>query len=123
MPVLEERGKDMIVGAGAIDVGKICAWVPAQGSVVSWRSPPASLAKALQAPISTVPPSYMQAQHLRGFREFATRGLDYSRLVIACMDIPGLCDVRAMTYLINSHLRRHDTYRSWFEYTDAEHIV
>jgi hypothetical protein len=28
-----------------------------------------------------------------------------------------------MTYVINAHLRRHDTYRSWFEYQDAEHIV
>jgi hypothetical protein len=28
-----------------------------------------------------------------------------------------------MTYVINAHLRRHDTYRSWFEYTDTNHIV
>jgi hypothetical protein len=28
-----------------------------------------------------------------------------------------------MSYAINAHLRRHDTYRSWFEYNDAEHIV
>ncbi len=28
-----------------------------------------------------------------------------------------------MTYVINAHLRRHDTYRSWFEYTDGDHIV
>ena len=28
-----------------------------------------------------------------------------------------------MTYVLNAHLRRHDTYRSWFEYTDADHIV
>jgi hypothetical protein len=28
-----------------------------------------------------------------------------------------------MTYVINAHLRRHDTYRSWFEYQDDDHIV
>jgi len=28
-----------------------------------------------------------------------------------------------MTYVINAHLRRHQTYRSWFEYNDADHIV
>ena len=28
-----------------------------------------------------------------------------------------------MSYVINAHLRRHKTYRSWFEYHDAEHIV
>ena len=46
-----------------------------------------------------------------------------SRLFIAAWDIAGRCDIRAMTYVINAHLRRHDTYRSWFEYQDAEHIV
>jgi hypothetical protein len=65
----------------------------------------------------------MQAQHLRGFCEQAARGLDYSRLMIAAYDAAGKCDIRAMTYVINAHLRRHDTYRSWFEYTDAKHIV
>ena len=43
-----------------------------------------------------------------------------SRLFIAAWDIAGRCDIRAMTYVINAHLRRHDTYRSWFEYKDAE---
>ncbi|AMC53117.1 acyltransferase PapA [Mycobacterium tuberculosis variant bovis BCG] len=28
-----------------------------------------------------------------------------------------------MTYVINAHLRRHDTYRSWFELRDTDHIV
>jgi hypothetical protein len=30
-------------------------------------------------------------------------------------DIPGVCDVAAMTRVINSHIRRHDTYHSFFE--------
>ena len=104
-------------------MGSIHDWVPDPGSVVSWHASPAALAKAQQAPISAVPASYMQAQHLRGFCEHAARGLDMSRLFIAAWDIAGRCDIRAMTYVINAHLRRHDTYRSWFEYTDAEHIV
>jgi mycolipenoyl-CoA---2-(long-chain-fatty acyl)-trehalose mycolipenoyltransferase / long-chain-acyl-CoA---trehalose acyltransferase len=65
----------------------------------------------------------MQAQHLRGFCEQAARGLDYSRLMITTCKIAGRCDIRAMTHVINAHLRRHDTYRSWFEYKDADHIV
>jgi hypothetical protein len=28
-----------------------------------------------------------------------------------------------MTYVLNSHLRRHDTYHSWFEFTDADQII
>ena len=94
-----------------------------QAQSCRWHPSPAALAKARQAPISAVPASYMQAEHLRSYREYAARGLDMSRLVIAAWDIPGQCDIRAMTYVINAHLRRHDTYRSWFEYTDAEHIV
>jgi hypothetical protein len=65
----------------------------------------------------------MQDAHLRGFSRYATRGLDYARLVIGSGDEPGRCDVRAMSYVINSHLRRHKTYHSWFEYGDAESIV
>ena len=77
----------------------------------------------MEAPVSTVPASYMQAQHIRGFHEFAERGLDYSRLVTVSWDEPGQCDLRAMSYVINAHLRRHDTYRSWFEYKDDGRIV
>ncbi|MDT5322784.1 MAG: mycolipenoyl-CoA---2-(long-chain-fatty acyl)-trehalose mycolipenoyltransferase, partial [Mycobacterium sp.] len=113
----------MFVGAGSVKVGTIYDWVPGPGSVVSWHPSPASLEKARQAPVSAVPASYMQAQHLRGFCEFAARGLDYSRLVMGTWDAPGRCDIRAMNYTINSHVRRHDTYHSWFEYHDAKHII
>ncbi|GFG76029.1 condensation domain-containing protein [Mycobacterium botniense] len=113
----------MFIGAGAVKVGTLYDWVPGPGSVVTWHPSAASLAKAREAPTSPVPASYMQAQHLRGFCEFAAQGLDYSRLVMGSWDIPGRCDIRAMTYVINSHLRRHDTYRSWFDYHDMDHIV
>lgn len=113
----------MFVGAGSVRVGTIDDWVPGSGSVVSWHPTPTSLKKARQAPISTAPASYMQAQHLRGFCEFAARGLDYSRLVMGSWDRPGRCDIRALTYVINAHLRRHDTYRSWFEYQGMDRVV
>ena len=108
---------------GPVRVGRIQDWSPGTGSVVSWHPSQAARAKARQAPLSAVPASYMQAQHLRGYSEQRAQGLDYSRLVIATYDMTGRCDIRAMTYIINAHLRRHDTYRSWFEYHDAKHIV
>lgn len=46
-----------------------------------------------------------------------------SRLMIFTWDLPGRCNIRAMNYAINAHLRRHDTYHSWFEFDNAEHIV
>lgn len=116
----------MFVGAGpahGLFVGTVYDWAPETGKVVSWQPSSASLAKARQAPISDVPLSAMQEAHLRGFSRYAARGLDYARLVIGTGDEPGRCDVRTMGYVINSHLRRHKTYHSWFEYEDAESIV
>ncbi|MGB8388128.1 MAG: condensation domain-containing protein [Mycobacterium sp.] len=112
-----------MVVVGHVTVGPLRDWVPAAGPVISWQPSPASLEKARQAPVSAVPASYQQAQHLHRFREYAARGLDMSRLLTAGWDMAGQCDIRAMTHVINTHLRRHDTYHSWFEYADAEHIV
>lgn len=112
-----------MVQVGNVEVGPIHEWVPDAGSVVSWHASPASLEKAQQAPISDVPASYQQAQHLRRFSENAARGIDMSRLLTAGWDIPGRCDIRVMTHVINAHLRRHDAYHSWFEFGDAGRIV
>ncbi|HUO39275.1 MAG TPA: acyltransferase, partial [Mycobacterium sp.] len=108
---------------GPVAVGMIDDWELSPAPVVSWRPSQAAAAKARQAPISAVPPSYIQARHLRGFADQAAKGLDYSRLLVAALDIPGRCDLRAATYVVNAHLRRHDTYRSWFEHTDTGEFV
>ena len=109
--------------AGALDIMRFDQWSADGGSVVTWHASSASRMKAKEAPVNPVPPSYMQAQHLRGFYEHAERGADYSRVVAVSWDEPGKCDTRAMTHVINAHLRRHDTYHSWFEYTDQGKIV
>lgn len=108
---------------GALEIVRVTDWSPGSGTVVSWHPTPKSLAKAQAAPESPVPVSYMQAQHLRGFHEFEEKGLDYSRMVMVSWDEPGQCDLRAMSYVINAHLRRHDTYHSWFEYGHAQQII
>jgi hypothetical protein len=105
---------------GPVSIGTIDQWKPGPGSVVSWHATSASRSKALQAPVNPVEPGYMQAQHIRGYKEYAEQGLDYSRLMIASYDAPGQCDLRAMNYVINAHVRRHDTYRNWFEYQGDE---
>ncbi|OBG26920.1 condensation domain-containing protein [Mycobacterium sp. E3198] len=116
----------MFIGGGSehdsLRVGNAYDWNPEPGPVVTWEPTPGCAAKARQAPVSPVPPSSMQAGHLRGFVEFRDRGLDYSRAVMGSWEVPGRCDIRAMTYVINAHLRRHATYHSWFEYSD-ENIV
>ena len=112
-----------MVAVGKVALSTVDNWVPAPGSVVQWRFSPASLEKAQQAPISAVPPSYIQARHIRNYRDHLARGLNMSRLGVAAWDIPGQCDARAMTYVINSYLRRHDTYRSRFEFDDRGEVI
>ncbi|CDQ42454.1 condensation domain-containing protein [Mycolicibacterium neoaurum] len=108
---------------GKITIGTIDDWTPAPGVVTSWHPTSAAMAKARQAPVSTVPVSYMQGQHIRGVYEQAAKGLDYSRQIIATCEVPGICDIDAMNHALNSYLRRHDTYRSWFSYDGSGDIV
>lgn len=107
---------------GALEIVRADEWNPGGGAVTSWHASAGSKAKAMAAPVSTVPASYMQAQHIRGFHEFKAKGMEYSRLVIVSWDQPGECDIRAMNHVVNAHLRRHDTYRSWFEFKDGRTI-
>jgi hypothetical protein len=64
----------------------------------------------------------MQSDYLDSFRGSAEQDHEIGLLIFS-WDVAGQCDIRAMTYVINAHLRRHDTYRSWFEVTDADPIV
>lgn len=108
---------------GPLEIGSINEWTPVDGPVVTWQPTEKSLAKAAQAPLSPVPVGYMQAQHIRGYTSQRDKGLDYSRLMVVSCDAPGQCDIRAMTYVVNAHLRRQDTYRSWFKYNDDGTLV
>ena len=98
-------------------------WVDAPGSVVSWAPSPGCLSKVAQAPASDVPPSYQQEQHIRAYRAHTANGLEMSRLLIPAWTMKGRCDVRAMTFVINAYLKRHDTYHSWFRFSDSDQVV
>jgi hypothetical protein len=104
---------------GQISIGSIDDWTLDPGSVISWHPTTAAQEKARQAPVSPVPVSYMQAQHLRGYDERAAAGLDYSRQIIATCEVAGQCDIPAMNHALNAYLRRHDTFGSWFESISA----
>ena len=65
----------------------------------------------------------MQRQHLRNYSERTAAGLNFSRQIIASCEVAGQCDISAMDHAVNAYLRRHDTFRSWFEQTgDGEFI-
>ncbi|MGB3332796.1 MAG: condensation domain-containing protein [Mycobacterium sp.] len=100
---------------GKITVGSLDEWTLSPGTVISWHPTAAAAEKARQAAVSSVPVSYMQAQHLRNYCERTAAGLNFSRQIIASCEVPGQCDVSAMDHALNAYLRRHDTFRSWFE--------
>jgi hypothetical protein len=112
-----------VLTVGKVAFGSIHDSAPDPGSVVSWHPSPATLAKARQAPISAVPASNQQAAYVGACRAMAAAGRKLSFPLTISWDIAGQCDIRAMTYALNSHVRRHDTYHSWFEFTDAGHVV
>ena len=65
----------------------------------------------------------MQGQHLRNYCERTGAGLNFSRQIIASCDVDGQCDVSAMDRALNAYLRRHDTFRSWFEQGDDGEFI
>jgi hypothetical protein len=98
-------------------------WIGSAGVLVSWNPSAGSYAKLKNAPVSDVPVSYQQSQHIRAFRSHESNGTDMARLNIAAWDMPGKCDIRAMTHVINAYVRRHDTFHSWFDLQDDGEIV
>jgi hypothetical protein len=103
---------------GKITIGALDEWSLTPGAVTSWHPTAAALEKARQAPLSSVPVSYMQGQHLRNYCERKAAGLNFSRQIIAGCEVAGQCDITAMDHAVNTYLRRHDTFRSWFARTD-----
>lgn len=103
---------------GKITVGALDNWAVKPGVVTSWHPTAASAEKARKAPVSAVPISYMQRQHLRNFSDRDAAGLNFSRQIIASCEVAGQCDIAAMDHAVNAYLRRHDTFRSWFERTE-----
>ncbi|BBY25496.1 condensation domain-containing protein [Mycobacterium stomatepiae] len=108
---------------GKITIGALDDWTLTPGSVTSWHPTDAAKDKVRRAPVSSVPVSYMQGQHLRNYCERAAEGLNFSRQIIATCELPGTCDVAAMDHAVNAYLRRHDTFRSWFEHTGSGEFV
>jgi hypothetical protein len=108
---------------GKITIGALEEWALTAGSVTSWHPTAAALANARQAPVSSVPVSYMQGQHLRNYSERTAAGLNFSRQIIASCDVAGQCDIAAMDHAVNAYLRRHDTFRSWFEHADDGEFI
>ncbi|OBB66533.1 condensation domain-containing protein [Mycobacterium sp. 852014-50255_SCH5639931] len=102
-----------------VSLGNINEWQPPHGPVTVWMAAPSGREAARTAQRSDCPPSYQQAQHLWAAHHGRTLSRELPRLMIVAWDIPGACDIPAMTAAINTHVRRHDTYHSWFEFENG----
>jgi mycolipenoyl-CoA---2-(long-chain-fatty acyl)-trehalose mycolipenoyltransferase / long-chain-acyl-CoA---trehalose acyltransferase len=107
--------EDHVLLIGKFTVGTLDEWSLSPGVLTSWQPTAAAAERARHAPVSSVPISYMQGQHLRNYRDRTAAGLNFSRQIIASCDVPGVCDISAMDTALNAYMRRHDTFRSWFE--------
>lgn len=101
------------------DLRPLHDWSGPAATLTLWRPSATSMESARHAPASPVPPSYEQEQHLRAFRACEQRHEEMARLLIVVWDEPGRCDLRTMSRVVTAHLRRHDTYHSWFEERDG----
>jgi mycolipenoyl-CoA---2-(long-chain-fatty acyl)-trehalose mycolipenoyltransferase / long-chain-acyl-CoA---trehalose acyltransferase len=97
------------------DLRPLQDWTGPPATLTLWCPSAASIESAKRAPVSPALPSYEQEQHLRAFRACEQRHEAMARLLVVVWDEPGRCDFRAMTHVVTAHLRRHDTYHSWFE--------
>ena len=107
-----------------VAIGSISStWTPGRGQVTTWTASPASRALMERAERDLLAPSFQQAQHLRTAHFARNIGREVPRLILAAWDVPGWCDVAAMTEAINAHVRRHDTYHSAFDVSGDDEIV
>ncbi|OBF59752.1 acyltransferase [Mycobacterium sp. 852002-53434_SCH5985345] len=102
-----------------VALGSISEWQPPHGPLTTWMATPASHEAARAARRSDSAPSYQQNQHLWTAYHGKALNRQLPRLMVVAWDIPGVCDVAAMTAAINAHVRRQDTYHSWFEFEEG----
>ncbi|AWM00801.2 condensation domain-containing protein [Bradyrhizobium amphicarpaeae] len=97
------------------DLRPLHDWSGPPGVLTLWCPSAASMESAKRAPVSPVLPSYEQEQHLHAFRACEQRHEAMARLLVVVWEEGGRCDLRALTHVVTAHVRRHDTYHSWFE--------
>jgi hypothetical protein len=105
-----------------VALGSIKGWRPADGPVTTWTASPSAHAAAQTARRSDLAPSYQRLRHLWAASDAKAKGMQLPRLVVVAWEIPGVCDIAAMTATINAHLRRHDAYHDWFQFENGGFI-
>lgn len=101
-----------------VALGPISEWNPGSGPVITWTASATARQAAAAAPADDLPATFQQSSHLRSAHSGRQSGRPMARLMVVAWDMPGVCDVAAMTEAITVHVRRHDTYHSAFDVQD-----
>lgn len=105
---------------------RLTTWEPAPGRVVVWRPSDASQAAADAAPVDPGPPSFLQGDHLAGYRATVARGGTHRAWTGAAANVDAEGDLDAVGRALTAFVRRHEGLRTWFDVSDAtpvRHLV
>ena len=102
-----------------VALGNINEWQPPEGPVTMWMAAPGAREAARAAQRRDLAPNYQQNQHLWASYHGKAMNRQLPRLMIVAWDVPGTCDIPAMTATVNAHVRRQGTYHNWFEYDNG----
>ena len=105
-----------------VSFGLIGDWKPKSGRVTTWKPTADIIDVVHSAPPHPVPPSHIQEEYLKSAYRNRNSGFRFSRLCLVTFDIFSPLDADAMTRAINTFVRRHDTFASWFS-TDDDGVV
>ncbi|SOJ54248.1 Trehalose-2-sulfate acyltransferase papA2 [Mycobacterium simulans] len=100
--------------------GTINEWQPPYGRVTTWYASLGAREAVRTGRRDHLAPSYQRRQHLCTAHFADATGREVPRLMVLAWDMPGVCDVPAMTTAINTHVRRHDAYHDWFEFENGD---
>lgn len=80
------------------------------------------LAAAAEAPADDVPPSFLQADHLRGYAELKRRGGRHRAWTGVATEIDGPLDRAALCRALTRLVATHEGLRTWFDVTGEEPV-
>ena len=97
-------------------------WTPAPGTLLEWHPSPASAARAMAAPTSPGPLTFLQENHLRSCHATAAEGGEHKAYLGAATEVDGEIDTAALSRALRTLVLRHEGLRTWFR-TDITQVT
>ena len=101
-------------------------WRTAPGTVVTIGPSSSSRIAAAAAPVDSAPPSFLQADHLRAYRDRRRSGAGHRAWTGVATEVDGPLDRAALARAVTRLVTTHEGLRSWFDVAHDEpvrHVV